>query len=281
MTLTSSSRIVSALALVGLLIGCQKSDEHPPFAAGCESKCSPLPGISVGTSSGGGSGSMNPDSDAGPGTLQGNVVLLSDDSFVHAALYGNGATVTADGANGSPVTAKWDGADQYLLSGVARLATNWVSVKPDLVGGDLLLTYQAVQTNGVSSVDLALISGATLDGIFNAVATLRSPDSGQVILFFRSAGTGAALSGLHVAMAKAQAAVYAAASGWTLDDGTAITNQSGLVMFGNVEPANSAGTQTVTVTRAATATMGAAAAGQFAVKVVQAAVTIATVNVQL
>ncbi len=230
--------------------------------------------------SGGTAGSPSTNPDGGTGTPEGQVLLLTDDTFVHAALYADGATVTADGASGSPVTGTWDGADPYSLDGVAAVPTNWVSVKPALVGGDPLLTYQAVQTNQVSNVDLALVSGDVLDGIFTAASTVRSPDSGQVVLFFRSAGTGAALSGLHVTMASAQVALYQAASGWVLDDGTAVTNASGLVVFGNVEPANSTGTQTVVVTRAATTTTAAADGGQFAVKVVQAAVTIATVAVQ-
>ena len=228
-----------------------------------------------------GSPSTVPDSDAGPATLTGNVALLTDDSFVHAALYNKGATVTADGSSGSPVTAAWDSPGPYVLEGVEREATNWVSVKPDQVGGDPLPTYQAVQTRLDTNVDLQLVSGSTLDGIFTAVSTLRSPDSGQVVLFFRSAGTGAPLAGLHVTMASAQTTIYAATSGWVFDDGTAITNQSGLVVFGNVEPANASGTQTGVVTRAATTTTPASAAGQFAVKVVEGAVTIATGEVQL
>lgn len=226
---------------------------------------------------------MNPDSDAGTGTLQGQVVLLSDDSFVHATRYNEGATVAADGASGSPVTDTWQGAtaDQYLLDGVARVATNWVSVKPNLLGGDPLWTYQAVRTNQVTMVDLAVVSGAALDRIFTAVSMLRSDNFGQVVLFFRSAGTGAPLSGLHVSMSQAEGAVYATASGWVLDDGTAVTDASGLVMFANIQAPNAGGTQTVTVTRAATASLPAAAAGQFAAKVVQGAATIASVGVQL
>ena len=228
-----------------------------------------------------GASSMNPDSDAGTGTLQGNVLLLTDDSFVRASLFTSGATVTADGASGSPVSADWDGADPFVLDGVAQVATNWVHVKPTLVGGDPLPTYQAVRTNEVTKADLALVSSTMLDVIFTEVSSLRSPDSGQVVLFFRSAGTGTPLAGLHVTMAKAQAAVYETSAGWVLDDGTAVTGPDGLIVFGNVEPANSNGTQSVIVTRAATATAPAAAAGQFAVKVVRGAVTLATVDVQL
>ena len=267
------------MALAGLASACQKSDEHPPFAAACETNCSPLPGISVGTGRAG--AGPTPDSDAGTGTLEGQVLLLTDDSFVRAQLYTKGATVSADGASGSPVTASWNGADPYFLDGVSRVATNWVSVKPEQVGGDALLTYQAVRTNQVSNVDLALVSGSTLDSIFTAVSSLRSPSAGQVVLFFNSAGTSAPLSGLHAAMPKAQLGIYSGANRWVLDDGNAVTNQSGLVVFGNVDPANSSGTQLVTVTRAATGSTPAAAAGQFAVKVVEGAVTIATVSVQL
>lgn len=273
------------VALAGLVSACQKTEEHPPFAAGCQKNCPLLPGISVGTGTGNNSGSAGSGSDAdgGVGTLQGNVLQLTDGSFVHATLYTTDATVTADGANGTPVTATWHGDvnDPFELDGVARVATSWVSVKPVAVGGDALPTYQAVATNHVTSVDLAMVSSTVLDGIFNAVSTLRSPDSGQVVLFFHSAGTGTPLSGLHVNMPRAQAAAYATTTGWVLDDGTATTNESGLVVFGNVEPANSNGTQTATITRAATGSTPAASAGQFAVKVVQGAVSIATVAVQL
>jgi len=228
-----------------------------------------------------GASSMNPDSDAGTGTLQGQVLLLTDDSFVSARLYNSGATVTADGASGSPVSGNWNGADPFMLDGVTRAATNWVSVKPDLIGGDPLLTYQAVRTNQVTKSDLALVSAATLDAIFTSVSMLRSANSGQVVLFFRSAGTGVPLSGLRVTMASAQAAIYSGATRWVSDDGTAITDQSGLIVFANVDPPNSGGTQVVTVTRAATTTTPAAAAGEFAVKVVPGAATIATIGVQL
>ncbi len=270
---------------MGLVFGCQKSEEHPPYAEACQKNCTLLPGISLGPGKGSAGGAAGtPDSDAGTGTLQGHVLLLSDDSFVRGMPYAAQATVTADGASGSPVSDTWDGSDPtalYSLEGVASVATNWVSIKPAIVGGDVLPTYQAVKTNWGSNVDLDLVSATTLDGIFNSVPTLRSPDSGQVVLFFQSAGTGSALSGLHVSMPTSQAALYAGDKGWVLDDGTAITNESGLIVFGNVEPANSNGTQTITVTRAATATTPAAAAGQFTVKVVQGAVTIATVDVQL
>jgi len=59
-----------------------------------------------------------------------------------------------------------------------------------------------------------------------------------------------------------------------LDDGLALTDKSGLVVFGNVEPPNSGGTQTVIVTR------GTTGSGQFAVKVAEAAASIASVDVQ-
>jgi hypothetical protein len=270
------------LAVVGSLPACQNSDDHPPFAAGCEKNCPLLPPISIGSS--GGSSSMNPDSDAGTGTLQGKVILLTDGSFAQGSLFKQGATVTADGANGSPVTGIWKGVDPFdpfVLDGVARVTTNWVSVEPDVVGGDALTTYQALQTYQITSADLALVSATTLDGVFNAVSTLRSSNAGQVIVFFRSAATGTPVSGLHVTMTAAQAGIYASATGWTLDDGQAVTNQSGLVVFGNVEPGAAGVTRLVTVTRAPTASTPATPAGQFPVKVVSGAVSIASLGIQL
>ena len=282
MSLPRFPSLALVLTLVGLLPACQNSDDHPPFAAGCEKNCPLLPPISIGSS--GGSSAVNPDSDAGTGTLQGKVVLLTDGSFAQGALFKQAAMITADGANGSPVKAVWKGVDPFdpfVLDGIARVTTNWVSVEPDVAGGDALPTYQALQTYQITSVDLALVSATVLDGVFNAVSTLRSESSGQVIVFFRSAGTGTPVSGLHATMSAAQAGIYASASGWTLDDGQAVTNQSGLVVFGNVDPAAAGVTRLVTVTRAPTASTSAAAVGQFPVKVVAGAVSIASIGIQL
>lgn len=227
---------------------------------------------------------MTPGSDAGTGKLEGKV-FLADASFSLGSVYKQPATVTADGANGAPVTGIWSGTEPFepfVLDGVARVTSNWVSVQPDSGGADdALLTYQELQTYQVTSVSLVLVSAASLDSVFNAVSTLRSPSAGQVIVFFRSAGAGTPLSGLHVTMARAQAGMYPTATGWKLDDGEAVTNQSGVVVFGNVEPSAAGGTQLVTVTRAATATTGVSAVGQFPVKVVQGAVSIASLGVQL
>jgi hypothetical protein len=271
-----------AFALGALVAGCQKQDDHPPYAAGCQKNCQPISGISIGSSPGTPTTTPSTDQGGGSGSLTGEVLLLTDESFLNTALYAKTATVSADGAGVATVTATWDGADPYLLNDVASEAINWVSVKPDEVQGDALLTYQAVATKSVSTADLALVSSITLDAVFAAVASLRSPAFGQVALFFRSMGTGAPLAGLRVTLTAAQVAAYASSTGWTLDDGTAVTDASGLVVFGNVETTGANGsTQTVTVSRAATATAAAVPGGAFSVKVVEGAATIANVNVQL
>ena len=265
---------------MALLSGCQKQDTHPPFIA-CDSDCGQLPGIAIGTGSPGG-GVTTPTSDAGPGTLTGQVLLLSDQTFTTGALYTSGATITADGADGSPVSTVWDGADDYSLPGVARESTNWVGVKPTLVGGDPLLTYRAVDTTtDLDSVTLAMVSSTIYDGILNSVSLLRSESEGQVVLTFLSQGTHVPLAGLHVAMQQAEQALYRSGTTWVVDDGTSVTDQSGLVVFLNVAPGNAGGTQTVTVTKAAAGTTPAVNAGTFAVKVVEDAATLAAVDVQL
>ena len=272
-----------ALALGAASAGCQKQDDHPAFADGCETDCKPITGVGVGSPIGGGSaGSAGTGTDAGPGMLSGNVVLLHDQTFLAATPFKKTAVVSADGATGSAVSGPWNGTDPYTLAGVAQEAANWLSVKPDDTQGDALLTHQPVATNNVSSANLAVVATAPLDAVFTAISTQRSPNFGQVVLFFRSVGTGSPVAGLHVAMASAQVAAYAAAGGWLLDDGTAVTNASGLVVFGNVDvPAAKAGTQAVIVTRPATATAPAASGGSFSVRVGEGDATIATVNVQL
>lgn len=270
------------VGLSGLSAGCQKED-HPPYATGCVSNCTPLLGVSLGgsTPAAGGSGTVT---DAGIGTLTGDVVQLTDATFANATPFAKTGTVSAVGASVATVSAPWDGVNAYALTNVASLSPNWVSVQPDDAQGDAQLTYQAVDTSAVSTANLAVVSGGVLDAIITDGQTVRSPDSGQVVLFFRSAGTGALLSGLHVAMVSAQAAIYATtvAPGWVLDDGTAATSSSGLVVFANVDTTNSSGgTQVVTVGRLATATTPAVDGGTFAVKVVAGAVTLASVSVQL
>jgi hypothetical protein len=274
--------VLGSLGFVfALATGCQKKDDHPAYLADCEVNCSPLPGISIGTGAPSGGATSNPISDAGPRTLTGQVLLLNDQSFAQGALYTGSAVVTADGASGTPVTGDWDGVDNYQLDGVASELTNWVSVKPNLIG-DALLTYQAVRTSTAAPVNLAVVSAATLDAILNSVsAPPRSPNFGQVVLFFRSSGTGTPLAGLHVAMISAGLAAYRSGTTWIDDDGTAVTDQSGLVIFSNVELANSTGTQPVTVVKAASGTTPAVNAGTFAARVVEGAVSIATVDVAL
>lgn len=295
MTFRAESRLRSAAskglfcgsawwALVALVgpTGCQKPDQHPAFAEGCEVDCKPITGVSLGSGINGGAGSPSVVTDGGAGTLTGNIVLLKDQTFVNATPFAKSAAVFAEGASGAAVTGQWNGADRYLLSGVSEEASNWVSVKPDDPQGDALLTFQPVATDSVSNADLAVISAPILDELFTGLSTQRSPAFGQVVLFFRSAGTGAPVAGLHVTLPAAQLAAYAAGAGWVLDDGTAVTNSSGLVVFVNVDAAAAKnGFQPVTVNRPATASTPAASDRSFTVKVVDAAATIATVNVQL
>ena len=218
---------------------------------------------------------------------EGQVFLLTDASFVQGSLLQRGATVTADGANGSPVTAIWEGVDPFdpfVLEGVARVTTNWVSVEPDVVGGDALPTYQAVQTYQVTSANLgAGVRDALWTRIFNAVSTLRSDNSGQVIAVLSQCGDGrAALGFARDDDRTPKRGSTRRATGWMLDDGTAVTDQSGLVVFGNVEPADAGGTQTGhRDARRAPPRWPRPLPGNFAVKVVQGAVSIAALGVQL
>lgn len=272
------SHLVAVLGLALFGVACQGKDEHPVFLPTCEATCNPAPGVIVNTG-GPGAPSGAGGADAGPTTLTGQVFLLNDSSFVRASLYSSGAAISADGASGAPVTALWDGADPFLLADLLRAGTTWVTVKPNLVGGDALPTIQAVGVGATPNIDLSLISGAALDDVFGGSSLQRLPNFGQVVLFFRSGGTGVPLQGLRVKLAGADFTSYRSGSGWLLDDGLAVTDQSGLVVFGNVAVAANR-TQTVVVTRAATATRPAVPGGQFVVRVLPDAATLAAVNVQ-
>jgi hypothetical protein len=271
-----------ALCACALTAGCQKQDDHPPYAAACEANCGPPTVISIG--SGSSNPGTTPTTDAGfaAGTLTGSVLALADDTFSRSAAFTQGATVSADGSSGTAVSANWDGANPYTLTGVAVEATNWISVAPAIAQGDALPTFQAVQTNATDTADLVVVDTAVINSVLNAVSSTPAPALGQVVLFFRNAGTGAALSGIQATMTASEAPAYAAATGWVIPDDTTLTTTSGLVVFGNVEvPTGGSTTQIVTVTRPATATTAAISGGQFAVRVVEGAVTLASVDVQL
>jgi hypothetical protein len=272
-----------ALTSLALVLGCQKQDDHAPFAADCTIDCKPTPGIAIGSgSSSGGTSSTPTDAGFNAGTLTGNILALTDDSFSRASAFTQAATVSADGASGTAVTGAWNGVDPYALVGVAVAPTNWVSVAPGNVQGDALQTFQAVQTDATDTADLVVIDSAVIDGVLTAVSATRAPALGQVVLFFRNAGTGAALAGIKADMNAAEAPAYAAPSGWVLQDDTTLTTSSGLVVFGNVTvPVGESTTQTVTVSRPATATTVAVSGGQFSVRVVEGAVTLASIAVQL
>jgi hypothetical protein len=283
--LTACSAILAAAAI--LPAGCQKQDEHAPFAAGCESDCKPTPGITIGNNgmaAGGAGGAVATDGGFTAGALSGQVLALADDTFSQGTLFAQSATISADGASGTPVSASWNGVDPFALSGLAVSATNWVRVVPSNVQGDALPTIQAVQTNATDSADLFVVDSAAIDSVLTAVSAVRAPGLGQVVLFFRNAGTGAPLSGVQAVMKNnaAETPAYATTRGWVLQDDTTTTGAKGLVVFGNVSlPTGGSTTQTVTVSRPATATTAAVSGGEFSVQVAEGSVTLATVGLKL
>ncbi|HEX3773261.1 MAG TPA: hypothetical protein VHV51_02295 [Polyangiaceae bacterium] len=274
-------RLLPLIGLVALLAGCQK-DDHPPFAAGCTSasNCKPTVGISIGS---GGTGTPNPtDGGFSAGTLTGSVLELNDATFLRAVPFMQAATVSADSASGTPVTGNWDGTNPFMLSNVAVEPSNFVVVSPIAAQGDAAQTIQAVETNATDTADLFVVDSTVIDGILTAIAMTRGAAFGQVVLFFRNAGTLEPLAGIRAVMSSSEAPAYSSASGWVFPDDTTVTDSSGLVMFGNVElPTGGNTTQTVTVSRPATATVSAIAPVSFSVKVGEGAVTLATVGVQL
>jgi hypothetical protein len=80
----------------------------------------------------------------------------------------------------------------------------------------------------------------------------------------------------------AETPAYATTRGWVLQDDTTTTGAKGLVVFGNVSlPTGGSTTQTVTVSRPATATTAAVSGGEFSVQVAEGSVTLATVGLKL
>jgi hypothetical protein len=217
-------------ALAVALSGCGQEVDHPEYAPACEAReCAPPISGATGGGNEGGSDSAAEE----VGTLTGDVVTFSTDFFDNGKVLTTGATVSAEGQNGSRVSGSYDGTT-FQLEGVLKTAGNWFLVEPVSVG--LLPTLTLQDTRGITSERLSpgLAQTLTVDGIFALMGAERAEGRAQVVLRVVNA-QGVAVSGVR-AEVTAERIGYRAAGSW-LSSGEG-TDETGLIFLGNVQVAS-------------------------------------------
>lgn len=252
----------SWLGLV-VLVGCGQKLDHPDYAPACEGEGCVTPPVT-----GSGSGNEGGASSGGTelATVTGNVVTYSDDFFDQGTVLTGAATVSAVGRNGARVSANYDGAS-FTLEGVAKRADNWFFVEP--MGTGLLPTLTPVDTreSKTDTLGIGLAQNLTIDGIFSLMGTERSAERAQIVLHVVDSA-GASVAGVKASLT-AERIGYRTAGTWLANDEG--TDDSGLILVGNVEAGSTLTSTTVALSGTTTA--------RAQVLIEAGAVTIATVIV--
>jgi hypothetical protein len=251
------------LAIVWACAACSQDVDHPSFAPSCDpGEClPPTPGSGSGSGSGG-------DSSGGEelSTFSGQVVTLATDTFDTGTVLTTGATVSAEGENGSRVRGNYDGTS-FQLEGVLKTPSNWFLVEPVSTG--LLPTLTPVETRSAATENLAvgLAQSLVVDGIFALMGTERSEERAQIVLHLVDA-QGASVSGVR-AEVTAERVGYRTAGSWLANNEG--TDDSGLIFLGNVQVGSALTTLNVD--------FSGSASGRAEVALQAGAVTVATVIV--
>jgi hypothetical protein len=230
-----------------LLVGCGQKVDHPSFAPACEGEgcvTPPITGSGNGNGNEGGAGS----GDDELATLNGNVITYADDFFDQGTVLSGAATISAVSRNGARVSANYDGA-AFSLAGVLKTSANWFLVEP--MGTGLLPTLTPVDTR-VTTTDVlrvGLAQNITIDGIFSLMGTERSPERAQIVLHIVDA-SGASVSGVKASLT-AERIGYRTAGTWLANDEG--TDDTGLILLGNVEAGSTLTLTTVALSGTTTA----------------------------
>jgi hypothetical protein len=239
--------------LLLLFAACGQKTDHPALAAGCDPtvmKC-------VHSSPPAGSGSGNEAGASGSGeevtTLAGEVLVLGEDSFDPGIGLSSPAEVTATGASGARVKATYDGMS-FQLEGALKEAANWFLVTPEAKSA-MVPTLLPVDTRSTTTVSVGVVSSVVMDTIFLSLNTDRSLERAQVALRVVDA-KGRSVVGAHAtASATPEILAYRQAGLWLRDNsGTDLaTDDSGLLLLGNLQAGTALSTLRITLSGASSA----------------------------
>lgn len=184
-------------------------------------------------------------------TLSGEVLVLGEDSFDPGIVLSSPAQVTATGREGARVMASYDGTS-FQLEGALKAAANWFLVTPDAKSG-MLPTLIPVDTRSTSAVSVGVVNSLVMDAIFLNLNNERSVERAQVVLRVVDANERSVV-GVH-ASATSEILAYRTAGNWLRDNsGTDLaTDDSGLILLGNLQAGSALSTLRIALSGATTA----------------------------
>lgn len=198
---------------------------------GCESASTGAQGYD---SSGSSSTSTTGGSTADEGiTLRGGVLVFVDDLFVGVEGWADTATILAPGAEQAVVEGEFSDGD-YSVDNVLKRSSAWVLAKPaDTSLISPLPVLQPLNTVLDDSYDLFMVNLEVLEEMYAglAVQTTLASDHAQVVLRLVDANADP-LPGLGIQSNEGEFIAYYDGTSWS--DQNAFTDDTGLVLIGNV-----------------------------------------------
>lgn len=240
-----------------LCAACGQKIDHPDAAPDCDPAVMRCVYTSPPASNGNGNGSGSQAGASSTGdevaTLSGDVVVLGDDTFSGGIVFSSTAQVTATGENGARVMATYDGMS-FQLEGALKDAANWFLVTPESKSG-MVPTLSPLDTRATSTVSAGVVSGVVMDTLFLMLNTERSLERAQVVLRLVDSQNRSVV-GVHAsASSTPEVLAYRTAGTWLRDNtGTDLaTDDSGLILLGNLQAGTALSTMRVTLSGPSTA----------------------------
>lgn len=259
-------RLIAPLLCLLAATACGQDIDHPAQAAACDPaamRCS-TGQLEGGGSSDGTAGKGGSSGDDQLTTIDGRVIGFADDFFDQGAGFSAQAQVSADGRSGSRVSANYDGTS-FELSDVLKTSINWFLTEPAASTG-FVPTLMPLDTRSLTADQqvVALVPELSLEAILENLGTLPSTSRAQVVVHVVD-GQGRSVTGV-LASATAEVVAYRTAGTWLGND--VGTDDSGLLMAGNVSVGSA-------LTRTSVALSGKASA-RVDVEVLAGATTVVT-----
>jgi len=171
--------------------------------------------------------------DEGPVAVSGKIIQFADDYFDQGPLFASLAKVSAVGENGARVSADYDGAS-FHFDALLEAPANWFLVEPE--GQVALPTLTAVDTRAIAggALTLGVATNDALRQIFLNSGTDASLQRAELVVHVLDSQQRS-LPGVRGTLSiPAEVTEYRMAATWVPGDTQSVTDDSGMLFFGNV-----------------------------------------------